>query len=74
MKANGPKSNSDEFHKIQQITKQGKVNVQRRVNDYDILIFLLDKYVSFFSRKISRINFVFKIYATVVFDLEKQLS
>ena len=41
---------SNKFHRFQQITKQGKVNVQRkanRKNDYDILIFL-DIYVFLF--------------------------
>ena len=34
---------SNKFHRSQKITKQGKVNVQRKANgknDYDILIFL----------------------------------
>ena len=34
---------SNKLHKFQQITKQGKVNVQRKANgknNYDILIFL----------------------------------
>ena len=41
---------SNKFHRFQQITKQGKVNVQRKANgknDYDILIFL-DIYVFLF--------------------------
>ena len=43
IKVNGPMSNSNKFHRFQQITIQGKVNVQRKANwknDYDILIFL----------------------------------
>ena len=36
--------NSNKLHKFQQITKQGKVNVQRKANgknNFDILIFLI---------------------------------
>ena len=45
IKANGPfqVKISNKLHKFQQITKQGKVNVQRKANgknNYDILIFL----------------------------------
>ena len=42
---------SNKLHKFQQITKQGKVNVQRkanRKNNYDILIFL-DIYVFLYT-------------------------
>ena len=42
-----PSQISNKFHRFQQTTKQGKVNVQRKENgksDYDILIFL-DTYV-----------------------------
>ena len=43
IKANGPKSNSDKFHKFQQITKQGKemynVRQTRKNADYKYPIF-----------------------------------
>ena len=42
---------SNKFHRFQQITKQGKVSIQRKANgknDYDILIFL-EIYVFSFS-------------------------
>ena len=53
---------SNKFHRLQQITKQEKLNVQlrqTRKNDYDILIFL-DIHVFFFCVHSSYcIDFIF---------------
>ena len=51
IKTNGSKSNFNKLHIFQQITKQGKVNIQRKANgknNYDILFFL-DIYVFLYT-------------------------
>ena len=50
--------NSNKFHKLKQITKQRKVNIQHRVkekNDYDILIFR-DKYPIFCKQTLQSLH------------------